>query len=79
MEVPGKTGGGAKIMEKRKYYKTPLKARVQDGVVLCPNHWKKVARITPEGIELWCKHENGHPVLLTFRDIIEEVQRPRER
>ena len=53
----------------KKAYTGAVTARVKDDVVLCPHHWKKVARITEEGIELWCKSEHGHPVMLRYEDI----------
>jgi hypothetical protein len=46
---------------------------VKDGVVLCPHHWKKLARITPEGIELWCKN-GGHAVMLSYSDILKALE-----
>lgn len=70
-----KRGVGVKIMQSEKYYKTQTRARVKDDVVLCPHHWKKLARVTPEGIELWCKHEHGHPVLLPYGVILDELKR----
>lgn len=53
----------------RRHYSIAVKARVKDGVVLCPHHWKKLARVTPEGIELWCRN-GGHAVMLPYEDIL---------
>ena len=56
-----------------RHYSQAVKARVKDGVVLCPHHWKKLARITPEGIELWCKN-GGHAVMLSYSDILKALE-----
>lgn len=43
-------------------------AVIQDNAVLCGEHWKKLARITPAGIWLWCK-DGKHEVLLPWAEI----------
>lgn len=57
-------------MEKAdRYYKPSGRAIVEEGIVLCVRHRRKVARITERGVELWCKGDGGHPVMLTYEQI----------
>lgn len=47
------------------------------GEILCAKHRKRIARITEKGIELWCKAEGGHAVLLSWEKIAEVRERQR--
>ena len=45
-------------------------AGIAGGEIVCLRHGKRLGVITDKGIELWCKGEGGHAVLLPKDEIL---------
>lgn len=45
-------------------------AKIAGGEIVCAAHGKRLGVITERGIELWCKADGGHPVLLPKEEIL---------
>ena len=44
-------------------------ARIVGGEIVCSGHGKRLGVVSERGLELWCKGEGGHAVLLPFEEI----------
>jgi hypothetical protein len=53
-----------------KMVKVQEKAIIDGSEIRCSRHGRRVGRVTDEGIELWCKSEGGHPVVISYKDLL---------
>lgn len=52
-------------------------AELRGDDLICSKHKRRIGLVRPEGIQLWCKSDGGHGVLLTW-EWLEEIKRSQE-